>query len=283
MKCVSLIAVVFFSLISDNLARTELPTAIKCLRGGGGLCSSLQSKQIAKIITGVNLVNGFVNHQAPEAIIDAYAASDKGSVNQAWVRTVGAASLALGAAGLSLFFFDTKINTAMGWMASVWTAEHFRALLVKQETKLGANPTGRFVFSTITSLCAYACFTDADYLSKFLQIFGGISFLSFLPMAISTASAASSMFGFHILSDNAIACARASAFWNMANGVFMFAIGSGVKPETALGYALGMVLLHNITMLFITKEIEKTGAPVAPIYGFTLLLLASFGCLAFPN
>lgn len=65
-------------------------------------------------------MNGFVN-QAAEAIIDAYGGSDKVSVNRVWVRTVGA----LGVAGLLLFVFDTTINIAMGWMATVWIAENF--------------------------------------------------------------------------------------------------------------------------------------------------------------
>lgn len=68
----------------------------------------------------MNLVNGFVN-QAAEAIIDVYGGSDKVSVNRVWVRTVGA----LGVAGLLLFVFDTTINIAMGWMATVWIAENF--------------------------------------------------------------------------------------------------------------------------------------------------------------
>jgi hypothetical protein len=236
---------------------------------------------MARIITAANIFNGFVNHEAPETMLEAYGAKDTSPVAQAWMRSVGAASLALGVAGLSLFEFETNIHTAMGWMATVWTAEHFRVLLGRQYSKLGANPTGRYVFAVITLLVAYACFINATYINQFLQIIGVMYFLSFLPVAISTASATTVMFGYHNLSDNAIACARAAAFWFMANGVFMVAIGAGIDPLTALGYAFGLVLLHNITILFVTKEVEKNGTPIVPIYVFTLLVLLSSGCLAF--
>jgi hypothetical protein len=281
----SYLLLLFSTQTSSAKTSTPLvPSTITTLRGGGGgwCCGPLERKQVAQILTAANLVNGFLNHQATETMLEAYGAKDKGPAAQVWMRIQGAASLALGVAGLSLFVTDTDIHTAMGWMATVWVAEHFRALVDRQETKIGANPTGRYIFSAITPWSAYACFMNWPFFNQFLRIYGSIVFVTFLPVAISTVSATTVMFGNHDLSDNAVACARAAAFWTMANAVFMVAIGSGIDPLTALGYALGMVLLHELTILFITKEIEKNDTPIIPIYVFTFLVLISSGCLAFP-
>jgi len=223
------------------------------VRGGAG---PLDPSVAAKVATVASLGHGYISIQVPVMALEVYGLKEPSAVAIGWGTTVGAAVASIGVAGLCLFFLKTDLNTAFGWSYLVWVTEHLRAILTNQETKLGADPTGRRIWFLVSVFSTFAAFTEADYANKFFKVSGGILAATSMYQALDTAGGMA-LYGFKNPSQAELLVARAAAFWLLANGVLVIALASGVEPTKSMGYALIAGFAQCFSFVFISKEVDR--------------------------
>jgi len=251
------------------------------VRGGAG---PLNPTLVAKAATVTALGQGFLSSQAPEPCLEIYGMDKGNPVAAAWMRLFGASVLAIGVTGLCLFFKETDASTAFGWMSTMWAAEHLRGLLNQEESKLGANPTGRMLWLILDACMAYVCFTSPDNMENILKAFGAFTILSCGCLALDPKGGAK-LYGFQDQDLNAdtLACVRASGFWISANGAFFLLSGIGLDAQKAFGIAWAAPMVAVFTMLFVTKEFDKPNVNKTPILAWLLFHAATVVALAIPK
>jgi hypothetical protein len=263
---------------------SKKPNSALYVRGGAG---PLDATIVAKSAAGVAGVFGGLIALSPKQESKMYNILDKGKMTPRLAYLAVRRGTAMYTCALIWWFHvqsEMAVNRAMGLSLIPWILASVHALLNEKPKELGYPAGVELLNIAMCSFVAHGALAEAPHATDALTMLAALFLADGLLQAIRPA-----LFGrtYGILSaetedHNMVNFARRNnGYCQCAYGVFVGALALGVDFKKAIGYSWIFPLVGLMSMLFITKDIEKNNVMKEPFYLWLLIQAIVVGSLAF--